>query len=86
MHFVISCIFNNKYYYVEKVDDKYVGFLIKNYVAGMNSFRDFDTSTRIEVNEEEFEDKIVLKGQSRFKWIIMGKVVDMKDSSIKLVI
>ena len=86
MHFVISHTPDSKHYYVEQIEeDLYVGYLITDYVAGMNSFRNYNENIKIEIDTSK-DVRVMIKGERRFEWMIVGRVVSMKDSTIKLII
>ena len=87
MYFVINCILGNKNYYVKQVSEGvYEGCLIINYAAGFGSFREIDERTRITITNDMLLERVQFNKESRYKWFIVGKVVNMKDSSIKFIV
>ncbi len=87
MFFVISSIIGNKHYYVElKEDGTYEGCLITNYVAGSNTFNSLDENKRVVITDDMLLERVQMNNRTTSRWFIMGKVVSMKDSSIKLIV
>lgn len=87
MHFVISHTPDSKHYYVEQIGENlYMGYQILDYVSGVGSFQTLDENNTIEITGEMLEERIIVKNRKQFKWLIVGKVVSMKDSNIKLIV
>jgi len=81
--------YENNYYYIYKAEGgKLYGNKILRYLSHMNSFSEVDSETKV-FDEESIENAKhydqALKREV-YSYRVIGKVVPMKDSDIKLII
>lgn len=85
MKFVIRNYDTNNHYYVELIEGCYVGNKITNFYTGMNSFRTINDEI-IKIPEQDLDIIINKNGYKTYLWHVIGKVVPMKDSELKLIV
>jgi len=77
------------FYYIFKTDDKVMyGYRILRFLSHMNSFSEFDTTKIHEFTEHMLEEERHLCKHSNRNvqsYKMLGKVVEMKDSEIRLI-
>lgn len=74
---------SRKFYYVHLVNDHYVGHAILRYRSGFNSFDTVDESDVLKVHTDAVD---VSDESGRVRYHLIGKVVAMFNSDIKLIV
>lgn len=88
MQYVLSYK-NADFYYIYKVENEIMfGYKITRYLPNMHSFSEYDESKKIELPVGKVEDDryVGSSGQKFFEYVIVGRIVEMKDSDYKLII
>lgn len=74
---------SRKFYYVHLVDDHYEGCAILRYRYGFNSFDTVDPEDKLRIHSDIVD---VSDENGKVRYSIIGKVVEMFNSDIKLIV